>query len=422
MAAPSYVQASTGATDATGAFTFTGVATGTIGDLVILQIVIDGPGGRSWGTESGTNINKLDGTAGWTDLASTQGGPTAFFSGTGNVQQVLLVGRRTSASSAPTFSTTANTNGDDVYGRMYEFTHVSTGTDYTTVIENGTAGNIDDAGAASATVSDVAVTALGPDRLALNFVGINDDNAVAPFTGMTGGTWGEVVAEYADSGGTDACIQCQAAYYGSFGTGVSAQTSTSVIQGDGGASNEQTAQEFTTVGALTVAYVTLILKKTGTPTDNLVVEFQTNAAGIPSGTVVGTAGTLAGADVLSSTVHMAYRIAVPASLSAATIYHLVFRRDGARDAGNYFQIWNGGDLITGGVESKASGVWSDATANDTFFALQAASDILSGTAIDGGTATNVDATDSWNVVGFALIGTTVSGTTYTKAGYGKESA
>lgn len=207
MAAPTFVQASAGAADATGAFSFTGSAVGTIGDLVILHIVIDGFQGRSWGTESGTNINKLDGTAGWTDLALTQGIISVFFAGTGNVQQVLLAGRRTSASAAPTFSATANVSGDDVYGRMYEFTNVSTGTDYTTVIENGTAGNIDDAGAASTTVSDVAVTTLGPDRLALNFVGLADDAmGLAAFAGETGGDWTLATAIYETATGTDATV------------------------------------------------------------------------------------------------------------------------------------------------------------------------------------------------------------------------
>ena len=401
MAAPSFIQASTGATDATGAFTFTGVATGDIGNVVIVHIGIDGSGAIDWGTISGTNIESLAAVNNtWTEIG-------AFFSGAA-VQQRLFIGRRTSASSAPTFTTTANTSGNDVYGRMYEFANVSTGTTLAEVIENGTAGSTTTSGAtASGTIADASVTVLGSDRLALNLVAINDDNAVAAFTGMTGGTWGEAVAEYADSGGTDASIQLQAAWPSSLAAPISPQSSTAVIQGDGGASTEQAAQEFTTVGALTVSNVMLTCKKTGSPADDLVIEIQTDSAGIPSGTVVGSAGALPAANIDSTTTYKAYRVALSASLAATTTYHLVLRRSGARDTSNYFQAWIGGDTITGGVEVKGGGTWTNATNNDLVFALQADGDLLSGAVIDGGTATNVDAADTWAVVGFALIGTTV---------------
>lgn len=225
MAAPAFVQASTGATDATGAFTFTGVATGTIGHIVVVQILVDGTGAISWGTISGTNINNLAGTANvWTEVGIFNAGATP--------QQRIFLGRRTSASAAPTFAASANTSGDDVYGRMYEFSDVNAGSTLADVIENVTPGSTTSGAAVSGTIADAAVTTLGPDRLALNLVGNNDDNAVAAFTGETGGDWVEATAEYADATGTDGCIQLQTANMPTAGT-VDGGTATNVDATDG---------------------------------------------------------------------------------------------------------------------------------------------------------------------------------------------
>ena len=107
--------------------------------------------------------------------------------------------------------TGGNIGGNDIYVRVYEFTNVSTGTTLATVIENSTAGNATNGVDTSATASDTAVTTLGPDRLALNFVAVNDDNAISAFTGETGGDWTLAVAPYAESTGTDGAIGLQAA-------------------------------------------------------------------------------------------------------------------------------------------------------------------------------------------------------------------
>ena len=53
------------------------------------------------------------------------------------------------------------------------------------------------------------MTTTAAGRLALQFVAVNDDLAVGPFTGMTGGIWVEAVAEFASATGTDGCIQLQ---------------------------------------------------------------------------------------------------------------------------------------------------------------------------------------------------------------------
>lgn len=213
MTAPTFVAASTGTTDATGAWSHTCMAPAAAGHLILVQVFQDGAGGSHTVTGA-TNINALDGTANaWTEMNGTVlagfsvGSPlTAFF--------VVYAGRSTSTS-APTISGD-NLAGDDLYIRAYEFQDASTGTTLSTVFENGainmegTSTSLGTSGT-SGTISDTAVTTNGSDRLALNFVAINDDNTITAFTGETGGSWALAVAGYITSGGTDAAIYLMSA-------------------------------------------------------------------------------------------------------------------------------------------------------------------------------------------------------------------
>jgi hypothetical protein len=49
-------------------------------------------------------------------------------------------------------------------------------------------------------------------------VWVDDDNAVASFTGETGGDWTEAVAEFTTQTGSDGCLQLQTATIASAGT------------------------------------------------------------------------------------------------------------------------------------------------------------------------------------------------------------
>lgn len=400
MAKPSYVQASAGATDASGAFTFTGPASGTIGNLVILQILVDGTGAIDWGTLSATNINAIDGTANtWTLVGTFNIGSAAV------AQMRLYMGRRTSSSSAPTFTTTANTSGNDVYGRMYEYTNVSTGTTLATVIENATAGSTSSSAGTNATVADASVQTLGVDRLSLNFVGINDDNITAGFDNQSGGAWQVAISGYHESGGTDASI---VSYYAEVTSDVASRitdnsfTRFDVEGGDGVGADEAQAQSFTVPAARTLQAVEIRLTKSGSPADNFVVEVRETSQ---TGTLVASA-SLSGGSV--STAIENTLIPISASLSSGTTYFLVFTRDGARDTANYYQVAgpNTANYANGTRSTRATGAWSD-QADDLSFALDFGGS-FTGATIDGGTFTQADGTDGWGSVGFALIGTTVS--------------
>lgn len=214
MAAPTFVTASTGATDAGGAFTATGAAPGAAGRIIILHVFQDGTTDGAVTFTSATNIENLAGTDNqWTSIGEFQVGNAE------SGRHYLWIGRSLSTS-APTF-TGGNSTSEDLYFRMYEFSGVSLGTTLATVIENVTAGTATGAFATSTSVADVGVTTLGTNRLALNFIAVDDDVQAAELTAMTGetgGDWAYPVAAYGDASGTDGTVALVTATIAAAGT------------------------------------------------------------------------------------------------------------------------------------------------------------------------------------------------------------
>ena len=216
MAAPSFLGNSNGNTDAAspGIISMTGSpSTGLTDNVFIAQILQDGatdysPLTTDW-SSLGDSFAALDGTV---DSATYIGS----FAG-GGCWQHLYIGRMTTENlgADPAVSGYAS---QDIYCRMYFFADVNAGTTLADVIEqNGTTTPATTSGTSN-TIADAGVITTGADRLALNLVDVNDDNAVGAFTGMTGGTWAEAVAEYATASGTDGCIQLQTAAMATAGT------------------------------------------------------------------------------------------------------------------------------------------------------------------------------------------------------------
>jgi hypothetical protein len=73
-----------------------------------------------------------------------------------------------------------------------------------------------------------SVTTTGAEELAVAFVQIADDNAVASATGESGGDWTEALAEYTQTTGEDVCMQLQTATMAAAGTISGGTTSMSV--------------------------------------------------------------------------------------------------------------------------------------------------------------------------------------------------
>lgn len=205
MAAPTYDSATIGTTDAGGAWGSSSFVAVGVGDLLILHVFQDGATSGAVGVSTFVGVENLAGTDNQMDYLGEfpVGNPTAGYSH-------LWIGRALSTTGGGVNSGT-NSTSEDLYIRTYSFKNVSTGTTLATVIENGTAGSTANGVGTSNTASDTAVTTLGADRLALNFVAVNDDDAISAFTGETGGDWTLAVAPYADAGGTDGAIGLQIA-------------------------------------------------------------------------------------------------------------------------------------------------------------------------------------------------------------------
>ena len=94
-------------------------------------------------------------------------------------------------------------------GRMYLFNN----TDSSNFTEGGGFGS----GTAN-TISAQSVITTGIERLAVSFVFVDDDNALDPFTGESGGDWTEGVAEYTTTSGADGAMGLQIATMATAGT------------------------------------------------------------------------------------------------------------------------------------------------------------------------------------------------------------
>lgn len=207
MSAPTFIAASTGATDAAGAWTATCHAPGAAGRIIIFQQLHDGTTADAAITST-TNIVSLDGISGaWNVIQGQPGGLQLIPVGSPTAAYQRLYICRSASTSAPVITGT-NAGGDDIYWRFYEFDNVITsaggGVSVATVIENVTAGATTFTAGTSATASLPDVTTLGPDRLGLIFGAANDDNAPGNITGNN--YFSGAPGVYADAGGTDGAI------------------------------------------------------------------------------------------------------------------------------------------------------------------------------------------------------------------------
>ena len=214
MAAPTFVQAGTGQAVLTIGVTVDIPTAGTVaGDILILQAGKSGTGAQPTLT-SITNIESLSGTDNSMTVITASEQPTG---GASDGEHNLWIGRIIATNTAT--SLVFNTPAADNYVRLYQFTGVNAGTTLNDVVENDTADFSNGTPLTQAQINDTAVVTNGADRLACQFVSVIDDNAVGPFTGMSGGTWAEAVAEYASSAGNpDGCIQLQTATIAAAGT------------------------------------------------------------------------------------------------------------------------------------------------------------------------------------------------------------
>lgn len=129
-------------------------------------------------------------------------------------------------------------------------------------------------------------------------------------------------------------------------------------------SNQKIAQSFSFSRDTDLTSIVLTLQRTGTPTDNVVIEIQSDSAGSPSGSVIASIGTLAASSI--SLLGATYPVSCNVSLSANTTYWLVLSRSGAVNGSNYIsQSWmSSGSAHGGSVKIWDGNSWGSSNTAD----------------------------------------------------------
>lgn len=177
MAIPVYAGAGAGA-DFGGATTGNAPYPASIaaGDTLVLQLV----------NQSSGTTPALTTPSGWTEIgsvAASNGGP--------GVSQRCWVLPSAVGTESGSLALTGMSASTAKSARIYRFTGASN-------VES--AANQLDSSGTTTTVNDCDITTTGADRLVVNVLAINNNDAIGAFSGMTGGTWVEAGAEYQNTG------------------------------------------------------------------------------------------------------------------------------------------------------------------------------------------------------------------------------
>lgn len=178
------------------------------------------------------------------------------------------------------------------------------------------------------------------------------------------------------------------------GPGTLNQPDHSTAWGFGGTTlSQQVAQSFVARGTL-LTQVAGFFQAVGGPTDNLVVEIQSDSAGNPSGTVIGTVATVA-ASSLPAAVSQPFAWTTAISLADGATYWVVFRRSGALNGGAFYNTLVSAAAVGGWTPLKGldSGVWTAKTPSaaiavtlpesvPTYYLTDTASSVNPGSAVE----------------------------------------
>lgn len=146
-----------------------------------------------------------------------------------------------------------------------------------------------------------------------------------------------------------------------------ATASTVSLQGGSAAENNQMlAHDFVPQTDMTTASVTFMAAKSGTPTDNLVVDIMSGGA---AGTSLGSA-SIAGGTITTSAAEYTLTL-TGVSLTAGTSYTLRFSRSGANSTSNYFLLYKQTTFGTNTYHVRNAGSWNNSNGTN-YYAVNAA--------------------------------------------------
>ncbi len=208
MAAPVFVQASAGTVVTTGTGTLS--RTGCVaGNVVFFVWVEDGASAdSSIGNHSNVSL-----------ISSGAANDSEFFQRVvmGSAANLWVFVGRVTANGTVSADLTVGGSGADLFGVIYEFSGVRAtvgAVQDRSITENGAGDYYDFASGSSTSIAMPTLIGTGTERLAVTFIGVNANRALAASTGETGGDWTEPVAEFASGSGTAATVGIQTSALG----------------------------------------------------------------------------------------------------------------------------------------------------------------------------------------------------------------
>jgi hypothetical protein len=164
------------------------------------------------------------------------------------------------------------------------------------------------------------------------------------------------------------------------------------------------AQSVSFGSTTTISSVSFFVGKSGAPADTLVVELQTDSAGVPSGVVLATSAQVSAADLATTDAWTGFQFPSNVSLSASTTYWLVLGRTGALSDTDFYTFTYDGNLYAGGTIAEFGASWSTDPNTDLAFVLFGSFAGTTKVTVTGSTAT---------ASALANVGTTANDNTIT---------
>ncbi len=135
--------------------------------------------------------------------------------------------------------------------------------------------------------------------------------------------------------------------------------------------NIKLSAKWTQSGARQIKTASLVLKNNGTITAGkiLTLTLETDTAGDPSGTALGTAGTVLCSAVGTSYSYITFTFAKPVDVADATVYHLVLAGDYTVSSSNNI-TWRTATVASGGNANVYDSAYAAVTTNSREFYLR----------------------------------------------------